>query len=459
MNDLAKRIAENDLRIALWGAGNNCRKYLKCIDTFCKISHIIDKNPILEGTNIGKYICKSPDSSELLNSVDAVVVTIDDKNANNEIFDFCVKNGIAVCNYRELLSIINPIYEESLIQTELCDADPYEKATMKKYIGVDVPAYGCNFNCSYCYIGDKCSYEAAFPKLIHSPKYIRYRLRKENIGGAALIGLCAGGETLLADKVTDICVELLKEGHYLIIVTNGTATKVIKDIIENAKEYASHIIFKVSFHYLELKRKDLLKHFSENIKMINESNASYTLELMPHDELIEFIPEILSFSKEKFGAYPQLTVGRNEQNNRELLTKLSKEEYIWTWSVFRSEMFDLKMKFYMMHGTNCNAGKQSFFVDLNSGGMNRCLFAEYMGDFYDENVSLEFERVGDSCPLDYCYNCHAYVTIGVMPDIIAPTYLEIRDRVRDDGSHWIKEEMREFLNGKFYITSSEEGRL
>ena len=112
--------------------------------------------------------------------------------------------------------------------------------------------------------------------------------------------------------------------------------------------------------YLELKKKGLLEHFANNVNIISESKASYTLELMPHDELVEFIPEIMSFSMKKFGAYPQLTVGRDEQNSRKLLTKFSEEEYIRIWKVFQSEMFDLKMKFYMMHGTNCNAGKELF---------------------------------------------------------------------------------------------------
>lgn len=447
MKHVAKMIVQNKLKIVLWGAGKNCHTYLKLIEEFCQIEMIVDINPSLCGTYIEQYVCKTPD---MIKSTEAVVIMVEDKNVNIEINDFCIERGIAVCSYRVLLGVINPLYEESLIKTELYDADPFEKAAMKKYIGIDVPAYGCNLNCSYCYIGEKCNKEMAFPELIHSPKYIRYRLRKENIGGSALIGICASGETLLADKFDDICMELLKEGHYLMIVTNGITTKVIQKIIENANEYAEHVIFKISFHYLELKKKGLLEHFANNVNIISESKASYTLELMPHDELVEFIPEIMSFSMKKFGAYPQLTVGRDEQNSRKLLTKFSEEEYIRIWKVFQSEMFDLKMKFYMMHGTNCNAGKDSFFIDLNSGIMNRCLFSENISNFYDADVSLDFDRVGDSCPLDYCYNCHAYVTLGVMPDVLAPTYSEIRDRVKKDGSHWIKEEMRRFLNNKFY---------
>lgn len=447
MANIAERIVQEKIPLTLWGAGKNCQTYLKIIEQFCQVEKIIDSSPLLTGICIGRYPCKSPD---LLNQTDTVVITIDDKEANKEICNICIEKGITVCNYREILALINPIYEESLIRTTLNDADPGEKAVMKKYIGIDVPAYGCNLNCSYCYIPEKRSLKTAFPELGHSLNYIRYRLRKENIGGSALIGICASGETLLADKFTDICMELLKEGHYLMIVTNGIAGKVIRSILENADEYACHIIFKISFHYLELRKRGLLERFADNVKFISESRASYTLELMPHDKLIAFIPEILSFSMKNFGAYPQLTVGRDEKNGRKLLTKLSKSEYIRTWKVFRSEMFDLKMKYYMMHGTNCNAGKDSFFIDLYSGNMSRCLFWDNIGNFYDESVSLDFPRVGDSCPLDYCYNCHAYVTLGVLPDILAPTYLEIRDRIREDGSHWIKEEMRRFLHHKLY---------
>lgn len=445
-------ILQKNLSIVLWGAGKNCHAYLKLIERNCHINFIVDINPLIIGTQIGKYLCKSPN---ILIQTDVVVITIDDKNANNKIREFCNQRGIAACNYRELLCEANPIYEESLIKTPLQDTDPCEKVIMKKYIGIDVPAFGCNLNCPYCYLGEKCSSEIAFPKLIHSPKYIRYRLRKGNVGGSSLIGICARGETLFADKFVDVCTELLKEGHYLIIVTNATASKIIENVIEKANEYAGHIIFKISFHYLELKRKKMLDLFVHNVNFINKSKASYTLELMPYDELIEYIPEVLTFSMKNFGAYPQLTVGRDEKNSRKLLTKLSKEEYSRIWKVFQSELFDLKMKYYLMHGTNCNAGKDSFFIDLHSGEMRRCLFSEDMGDFYEENATIDFDRVGDSCPLDYCYNCHAYVTLGVLPDIIAPTHLEIRDRVREDGSHWIKKEMRSFLNTKFYDTNDE----
>ncbi|WP_207638113.1 radical SAM protein [Butyrivibrio sp. FCS006] len=332
----------------------------------------------------------------------------------------------------------------------LIDVDPYAESIMRKYIGLDIPAYGCNLNCSYCYLNNKSTGEGAFPPLTHSVQYVRYKLRREAIGGSALIGMCACGETLLADKFDDLCVELLKEGHYLIIVTNGIYTERIERLIKRAGKYSRHLIFKMSFHYLELKKRNLLKIYRDNIRLIDNSDASYTIELMPHDELMEFIPEIMDYSYKSFGALPQLTVGRDEADSRKLLTALSIDEYIDVWSVFKSEMFDLKMKYYMMHGTNCNAGRDSFFIDLDSGAMRRCLFPDKQGNFYDENADLNFDRVGDSCPLEYCFNCHAYVTIGILPDFEAPTLTEIRDRTTTDNKHWLKSDVRRFLGVKIY---------
>ena len=328
------------------------------------------------------------------------------------------------------------------------DEDPYAENIMKKYIGIDIPAYGCNLGCTYCYLEDKTIGRGSFPPLKSSVDYIRYRLNKESIGRSALIGLCGSGETMLADQFEELCIALLKEGHYLIIVTNGLCTDKIEKLIKNAGEYARHLIFKMSFHYLELKNKNLLRKYANSIQIIDGSEASYTVELMPHDEIINEIPKIMEYSMEVFGALPQLTIGRNEHDERKLLTNLPIDKYVEVWGVFDSEMFNLKIKYYMMHGMNCNAGRDSFFIDLSTGNIRRCLFAENKGDFYDDCLSLDFDRVGDTCPLNYCFNCHAYVTIGLLPDFESPTLAQIRDRKKIDGKHWLKDDARRFMNSR-----------
>lgn len=447
MRDDLLDIFEYKKDIVLWGAGFIFEKYAHIFRSVLGVACVIDRNKTLVGKEVCGFKVKLPQE---INSYRIVVIMIDSLEANNEIKEKCEKLGIDTYNYKDVLEIINPQYEESLIKEPLIDFNPNEKTIMEKYVGLEVTVHGCNLNCSYCYLGKEKGSSISIPKLMHSPKYIRYRLRRKIIGGSALITICASGETLLADKLSEICMELLKEGHVIIIVTNGISKKKISEIISSAGEYANHIIFKVSMHYMELRKRGLLNIFAENLRIIDESKASYTIELMPSDDLIEYIPEIMSYSVKNFGAYPQLTVGRDEQDGRRLLSQLEFDEYYKVWSVFNSEMFELKMKYYMMHGTNCDAGKRSFLINLETGIISRCLFSEISGNFFDNNCSLEFQRVGNNCKLDYCYNCHAYTTIGVLPDFPAPRLLEIRDRKRADGSHWLKEEAREFLSVKFY---------
>lgn len=453
MECVAKKIVTENISIALWGAGKNFRGYHNFIQKYCNVRFVIDKNIEMKGQIVDGLLCEAPETIKN-DKLTAVVVMIDNLSAKDEIFKYCKELGIEVCGYRELLNELYPVYEKEILSNvRFFDADPDEKSEMKKYIGINVPAYGCNFACTYCYIDKKVKGKDAFPKMVHLPDYVRYRLSREKLGGCALIGICGYGETLLADRITDVCASLLKEGHYIHIVTNGVITSKIQEVLEKAGEYRKHIIFKISFHYLELKNSNLLEQFAENVKMIENSEASYSLELMPHDELIEYIPEILAFSLKKFGAYPQLTIGRDEHNNRKLLTNCSIEEYKRIWSVFESNMFDTRMKFYMMHGKNCNAGKYAFFFDLYTGEIDRCLFADRVGNIYDDECEYNFERVGDYCPMDYCFNCHVYATLGLMPDVDAPTYLDIRDRITVDGRHWIKDDMRRFLDIKLYETN------
>ena len=50
------------------------------------------------------------------------------------------------------------------------------------------------------------------------------------------MNFCAGGETLLSDEVLPVVHELLCEGHYVMIVTNGTLTKRFEEISNWSEE-------------------------------------------------------------------------------------------------------------------------------------------------------------------------------------------------------------------------------
>ena len=96
----------------------------------------------------------------------------------------------------------------------------------------------------------------------YPPEHVRKALSKERLGGTCLINLCAGGETLLARETVNYARELLSEGHYVMIVTNGTVSKRFDEFASFPKELKKHLFFKFSYHYLEFKKEDFLMYSS-----------------------------------------------------------------------------------------------------------------------------------------------------------------------------------------------------
>ncbi len=81
----------------------------------------------------------------------------------------------------------------------------------------------------------------------------------------------------------------------------------------------------------------------------------------------------------------------------------------------------------------------------------RCICHQAMGNLYDTNIKqLSYGRVGDECKLPYCYNNHAYLTMGTCEDIKTVSFARVRDREQKDGNHWVKEKVYRFFDQKLY---------
>lgn len=50
--------------------------------------------------------------------------------------------------------------------------------------------------------------------------------------------------------------------------------------------------------------------------------------------------------------------------------------------------------------------------------------------------------------MPHCYNGHSFLTLGDIPEINSYHYDQIRDRIDENGEHWLNEETREFYNGR-----------
>lgn len=321
---------------------------------------------------------------------------------------------------------------------------------IKRFIDCYVPTETCNLRCHYCYIAQKRKFNNKIASFNYSSDYIRKALSVERLGGICLFNICAGGETLISDEVIDVIKELLEEGHYVTIVTNGTLTKKFKMIAEFPKELLKRLIFKFSFHYLELIRLNLLDTFFENVILMRNSGASITVEITPSDELEPYIDEIKEISISKLGALPHITIARLDKDNIPILTKHTKDDYVKTWQEFESSLFEFKMSvFGEKRREFCYAGDWSVYLNLVTGDVYQCYSTMKIDNIYDNiDRPIHFKAIGCNCRQPHCYNAHGFLALGDIPNLDTPTYASLRNRVCVDGTEWLNEDAKEIMNSK-----------
>ena len=331
--------------------------------------------------------------------------------------------------------------------------------SIKRFIDCYVPVTGCTLRCHYCYITQHRLFDAKLPKFKYTPEHVRKALSRERLGGTCLINLCGGGETLLPPEVPAYAKALLEEGHYVMIVTNATVDKRFDEIAAFPPELTKRLFFKFSYHYMELKKRNLLDRFFSNIRKVRDAGCSFTLEATPSDELIPYINEMKQAAIDNVGAINHITVGRDERDPVRLpiLTSMSKDEYKRTWESFNSSFFDYKMSIFEIKRKEfCYAGDWSFYLNLATGIMTQCYCSYYSQNiFEDPKKPIRFKAIGNNCNQHHCYNGHAFLVLGNIPELKAPTYGEIRNRTCADGSEWLKPEMKHFMSTRLYQSNKE----
>lgn len=135
------------------------------------------------------------------------------------------------------------------------------KDKIKRFIECIVPVTACNLRCHYCYVIQNDYRTNKIPKFEYSPEYIAKALSKKRLGGTCLFNICGAGETLLPEEVVKVAYQLLNAGHYVNITTNGTITERFEEISSFPKEFCERLTFSFSFHYLELRDRNLLDVF------------------------------------------------------------------------------------------------------------------------------------------------------------------------------------------------------
>ena len=329
---------------------------------------------------------------------------------------------------------------------------------IKKFIDCFVPVYKCNFKCKYCYIAtwENWKKEEFSEKIKYDPKHIRKAFSIDRWGGPLMLNFCAAGETLFCNEIVPIVSELLDEGHYCMIVTNGTMKKKFDELVLLNKNQRDRLFIKFSYHYLELKRLNMLDIFFENVNKMKKAGISYTIELTPYDEYIPYIEEIKETCKQNVGAIPHVTVCRNESGKVPIMSSLSKEDYEKTWSQFDSKLFDYKMEIFNVKRKEfCYAGSWSYVLNLVDGELRQCYRGKVLQNIFDDIDSpIKEEPIGCNCIDAHCWNGHAFLAFGVIPTLKTPTFAEERNRNTEDGP-WVTEKMNNFMETKLYNSNKE----
>ena len=237
------------------------------------------------------------------------------------------------------------------------------------------------------------------------------------------------------------------------IVTNATISKTLDEMLTLPGILLERLFFKISFHYKELKRLKLFDLFWGNVEKIKRSKCSYTLEMVPGDEEEPLMEEIEEMCAERSGGImPHLTFARDSTKpGNDLLSDCPVDEYRKKWGRYSSILFELKSQWYgrNMRAYNCYAGSWSYTTNAMTGDIKACYRREVIGNLFDKEMKIfPSVAVGKDCRLEYCFNNHAFLAWGTVPEIKCASYLETRDKVSEAGEHWVKEPMYRFMAQK-----------
>lgn len=303
-----------------------------------------------------------------------------------------------------------------------------------KFIECLLPVTTCNLYCNYCYVIQENRREMKIPKLDYSIETIAAATTKERFGGTCYFSICGAGETLIPEYALDIAKAFLENGHYVNITTNGTISKRFDEIAAFPAEYRSRLSISFSFHYLELKRLNLMDCFFENIEKVKQAGCSYLVQLNMCDEYMPYIADIKQICKEKTGAYPQIAVTRKESSypktKIELMTDKGEQAYLEAGREFDSPLFEFTMKNFLVKRKEfCYAGDLAYVLNLKTGLLKRCYCSCVVQNIFADVKKPIFElAVGKYCNEPYCVNSSHFMSLGVIPEIETPSYYKLRDR-------------------------------
>lgn len=329
---------------------------------------------------------------------------------------------------------------------------------IRRFFECLLPVTACNLKCTYCYVIQRDNRKMKIPDFKYSPKRIGEGLSKERLGGVCYFSICGAGETILPEEAVEITREILKQGHYVNLTTNGTIKKRFDELMELPEEDRKRLHFSFSLHYLELKQRGKIEDFFENVKKVQKCGCSFFVQLNLCDEYEPFLDEISEICVREIGAPPQIVATRKENDlraNIEIFTSHSLAEYKEIGEKFKSPCFDFTMKnFGLKQEGFCYSGDWGGQLNLATGVFTRCYGSRIKQDIF-KNIEkpIDFCAIGKHCHSLFCMNSSHFLSLGTIPDRYEDvTYAGLRNR---EEASWYSEEMKNVLNSKLAESNPE----
>lgn len=319
---------------------------------------------------------------------------------------------------------------------------------LKGFVECLVPVSKCNLHCSYCYVVQQGRRNNVTDEFFCSPEEIGTAFCEKRWNGKLLVSLCGYGETMFCKELPDIVYYILKQGHYVNITNNGTVDRGIDETLEKSKDMLERLCFSFSLHYIELKKRDWLEKFSNNVRKVHDVGCSYLIQLNLSDEYIECLDEIKEYCMREFGAFPQIALTRRQENGFQIFSEYSDADYIKFGKSFNSPLFDMTCNnFKVKRREFCYAGNWTYTLNLATGDLRSCYICPPFYNIYDNPYEkVKKLTVGNNCREGYCINSSHFMSLGVIPEINCPSYVDLRDR----NGQWYTPQMRVFLGQKLY---------
>ena len=264
------------------------------------------------------------------------------------------------------------------------------------------------------------------------------------------IVVIGSAETLLVEPVIPFIHGLLKYGHIVTVVTNATLTKRIKELLDIQSEYRKNLIVKASLHYLELKKRNLLKIFFDNVKYVVDAGASSYPFVTISEEYVPYLEEISECCQNFLEIFPQCSPCLEVVDTDSILYHSRFEPEITGELKQRVEnCFDTRILNEIIKNRNfnpqnffCYAGMWGFGVDFATGQMSKCHNVPLDKNFYEGDRLELAEPIACSCGIESCCLQYNFFAEGLLPDY--DSGMMYGDMIYSKG--FISEHIRDMLN-------------